>query len=448
MANTEQRGDPNASRLVVIAAAVVGAGALLGYGYVQIRERDEAKAEIEGVAAEPTETPAIAGLIERARAARAALDTPTLERLDRELAAAAKATTSAPKASEAREERLAVLGTLAVEATVRGALLGDRSASTRAAQYLDGAEELVGELEPALDPGVARATRARLALVAGDDAISRHPLVLLPAFRDRELQSVLLTAPLWHPESDVVLDDAGRAALALGLEQLADPTALERLLLVLALPSDQDQRAQSLTREVLAAAPAQPLAAGLLARLRGDTVAVAELPDPVVPDPVEPDPIEPDPVTPDPVTPDPVTPDPVEPDPKPVKPDPKPDPKPKPKPKASVADLVTEGCKLVRGGSAEQGFAMLQRAFDHNPRDTKVVLCMAEGHMKLGRLPSARAMVERVLRSSSKNKKALLLAAKIEDQLGNRRSAVDYYRKLLELEPGNGTAQAYVDKHG
>jgi Tfp pilus assembly protein PilF len=110
--------------------------------------------------------------------------------------------------------------------------------------------------------------------------------------------------------------------------------------------------------------------------------------------------------------------------------------------------LAEEGCKLVHGGKAEAGFSMLQKAFDEDPHDTKVLLCMAEAHMKLDRMPSARAMVERVVRKNGKNKKALQLAAKIEDELGNERSAADYYRKLLELDPDNATAKAYVEKHG
>jgi tetratricopeptide (TPR) repeat protein len=453
LVKAEQRaGDPNAGRLVVIAAAVVSAGALLGYGFVQMRERKEAKALAQGVEVGPHETAMVpvAELVERARAARRQLDTATLVRLEDQLALAAQATTSAPKALEARRERLAVLATLAVESTVRGAALGDARASKQAADYVTSAHQLADQLEPELDPGLKLATSARLALAGGEDVPARYPVVLLPTFRDRELQYVLLAEPLWHSQAALTLDDPARADLIQALEQVPEPTAFERLVLALALePTDQGKRAQTLVREVLAAAPAQPLAEGLLARLRGDTqVAVAD-PSPVpvgVPgeDPVPPEPTDvalPQPPEPTDVA-LPRPPEPTQPK-QPKKPGTNP-----PKPKAAPADMAEEGCKLVHGGKAEQGFSMLQKAFDQDPRDTKVILCMAEGHMKLGRLPSARAMVERVLRSSGKNKKALLLAGKIEDQLGNERSAADYYRKVLEIEPDNATAQAYVDKHG
>jgi tetratricopeptide (TPR) repeat protein len=447
LAKAEQRlGDPNAGRLVVIAAAVVSMGALLGYGFVQMRERTEAKALAQDVEVAPQAnvTVTVAELVGRARVARQQLDTATLARLEGELAGAAQATTSAPKALEARRERLAVLATLAVESSVRGAALGDPEARKQAADYVTRATQLLDQLEPELDPGLQLSTSARLALAGGGDVPSRYPIVLLPTFRDRELQHVLLAEPLWHAEAALTLDDPARADLVRALDEIAAPTAFERLVLALALePTGDGARAQSLVREVLAAAPGQPLAEGLLARLRGDTqVAVADpSPVPIEPEPIEPEPIEPDAIEPEP---QPIEPEPVEPKP-PKKPSTN---TPKPRPKTAPGDLAEEGCKLVRGGKAEQGFSMLQRAFDQDPRDTKVILCMAEGHMKLGRLPSARAMVERVLRSSGKNKKALLLAGKIEDKLGNERSATDYYRKLLELEPDNATAKAYVEKHG
>ena len=57
-------------------------------------------------------------------------------------------------------------------------------------------------------------------------------------------------------------------------------------------------------------------------------------------------------------------------------------------------------------------------------------------------------MAERVLNKSSKNKRALLLAAKIENKMGNKRAAVDYYRQVLEIDPDNGTAKSYVEKNG
>jgi TolA-binding protein len=450
LAKAQQRaGDLSAGRLVIVAAAVIGAGAFLGYGVVKMREGRDAKT----VAGEAQ--PDATDLVTRAQKARRTLDTAVLVELEPRLA------TAPPEVTDARRERLAVLATLALESSVRGAVSGDANAKLQASHYVGRARPLVDQLEPELDPGFVLATRARLALANGDDVLARHPAVLLPGFRDRELQHVLLAEPLWHSDAGLTLDDAERTNLARALEATPEPTAFERLVLALALPGDRS-RAQSLVGAVLEAAPTQPLAQVVLARLgSGATVAVAEPPptELVEPVPTEPAPTEAEAVPTEPVPTEPA--EPVEPPPSapgtakkanPTQPrapkQPKTTPAQPKQPKATPADMTEQGCDLVRSGKAEQGFAMLQKAFDKDPRDTKVILCMVEGHMKLGRMESARAMVERVIRSSGKNKKALQLAAKIEDQLGNERSAADYYRKLLEVDPDNATATAYVEKHG
>jgi tetratricopeptide (TPR) repeat protein len=449
LAKPQQRAsDLTAGRLVMLATAVVGAGALMGYGFVKMREGRA----VEDPVADAQPASAASDLVARAQAARTALDTAALQQLEPELAAA--------EAPDARLERVAVLATLALESSVRAAVSGDPKASQQASQYVSRARPLVDQLASELDPGFVLATRARLDLAGGEDVLARHPSVLLPDFRDRELQHAVLAEPLWHPGAGLVLDDSARTNLARALGTTSDPTTFERLFLALASPAP---RAQSLARDVLKAAPSHALAQAILRHLEaGPAVAIAEPTEPAEPAPTEPAPadaVEVEPAEPAPT--EPVPSDPVEPVPADTKADaakppptgsgqPKKTPsQPKqPKQPKAPSDLAEEGCKLVHGGKAEQGFAMLQRAFDENPRDTKVILCMAEGHMKLDRMASARALVERVVRSSSKNKKALQLAAKIEDELGNERSAADYYRKLLELDPDNGTAKAYIEKHG
>lgn len=462
MANGQQRkqADPPKGRLVVIAAAVVGAGAILGYGFAHMQARKEAKTQAANEGTErpatkappPASTPAV---VTRAQAARRSLDTAALQRLEGELGAAAATV------PDARGEQVAVLTALAVESSVRGTLGADPQATQQAAALATRARTLLERHSAELDPGLRLAARARVALASGEDPLAAHPAVLLPGFPDRELQHLLLAEPLWRPGAEPLPNDT-RADLVRRLEQLPEPTAVERLLLALALPVSTP-RAQALVSDVLTASPAQPLAQAIGDHLRtGSRVAVAD-PLPTEPAPTEPapseaapteaEPTEAAPTEPEPTEPEPTEPEPSEPEPSKPKATPdgsEPAKKNPPKPKAPKppTDLADEGCKLVQSGKAEQGFAMLQKAFDQDPRDTKVILCMAEGHMKLGRLPSARAMVERVLRSNGKSKKALNLAAKIEDKLGNERSAADYYRKLLELDPDDATAKAYVEKHG
>ncbi|MEM7157808.1 MAG: tetratricopeptide repeat protein, partial [Myxococcota bacterium] len=318
-----------------------------------------------------------------------------------------------------------------------------------------------------VDPGARTTANARLALARGQDVATTHPMVLLPSFRDRELQHAVLTQALWKPAEGEEPNDDENAQLVSALEGAAEPSGLEQLLLAVALErTGETERAATVADQALARAPGSPLATGLLKRVRPKTqVAVAEPAAPSVPTkaaPTEAAPPAPEPApapapepAPAPVEPTPPKPAPADTTPpaspstpaaKPKKP--KKPPSGPPKGRMTPAELTTQGCKLVRAGKAQQGFGMLQKAFDANPRDTKVTLCMAEGHMKLSRLPSARAMVERVLRATPRNKRALMLAAKIEDRMGNKRNAVDYYKLVLKGDPTNATATAYVEKHG
>ncbi len=489
----------------MLAAGIIGVGSLIAYGVSQSRDRSRAHDAAEQVSIpSPTEAPTIQSLVARAQRARSSLDTVTLSRVEVELADAANKTTTAPKALVAHTERLAVLSTLALEGTIRAAILGDERAREQAAAAANEGQALIERLEPKTDPGLLLTARARFALAAGADLPETHPVVLLPSFRDRELQLTVLARPLWDKEAEADLDKSALDDLVTQVEVQSEPSGLERILLALALDrNEQSARSLTLTEEVLRAAPGQPLAEGLRLRYGGEArVAMA---DPSPPVPVSGRPAKADKPAPppeakaqDPAPSETKAQDPAPPpetkaqDPEPPpetkteQPAPPPEtkaeqpsppsetkaqePSPPPEtktsspsarpPKASgtgggskpkrksPAELTAEGCKLVRSGKAADGFKLLQKAFDLNPGDTKVTLCMAEAHLKLGRLPSARAMVERILKKSGRNKRALLLAAKIQDKLGNKKDAVKYYRKVLEVDPGNAKAQAYVDKNG
>jgi len=481
-------GDPNAGRLVVISVAVLGLAGVVAFGVLKARERSQAQASAQQAAAiaAPRTAPASASdLVARSQQARRALDTGAMASLETELASAAASAGAPAQAFEVRRERLAVLSTLAVEASVRAHVLHQPEAEQQAADYAALGQGLIDDLREQLDPGEVQATRARLTLAAGGDVLAKHPRVLLPAFRDRELRHVVLAQPLWDPADAEGTDDQAAEpdetpGLLSALEQLRDPTGLERALLAVVLEHQgAADRAQTVLDLMLSTAPGQPLATGLREQIRrSGLVAVAEPgtlepdlidaepdpePEPTKPEPATPDP-EPEPTKPEPTKPEPTKPEPTKPEPKPKpKPEPtKPDPEPKPKvrntgggggggsssKRKSPEELTSEGCQLVQSGDADRGFNMLQKAFDLNPRDTKVTLCMAEGHMKLGRLPSARAMVERVLDKTPRSKKALLLAAKIENKLGNKKAALDYYRRVLEIDPENSTAKSFVDGNG
>lgn len=437
---------PRLRTLGVLAAAVLTLAAC--GGKTQPAAADKSPASAKSPAA-PAESPR--ALRAEAELARANMDTATLARAQQRLA---ELKSSDPAV---KRTRLRALTTLAVEARIRSEALDDETAGGQADTWATEAQTLVDDLGEQLDPGEQTAARARVALVRGEPVAAAHPAVLLPSFRDRELQLAVLSEPLWRDTEGAAAEPPSateRAAVLAALRATEAPTPMETMLLAVALHNEgEHESAADLATKILAGAPGQPLAKGLTEPEPepAPAVAVAEpVPAPTPPPIAEPTPppaAKPEPTPPPAAKPEPTPPPAAKPEPTP-KPKPKPKPATSPKPKKPAVDLTKEGCRLVRGGDAKQGFAMLQRAFDQNPRDTKVTLCMAEGHLKLGRAESARAMAERVLRAAPKNKRALLLAGKIEHKLGNKRRAVDYYSQVLELDPQNATAKSYVDANG
>ncbi|MCA9712659.1 MAG: hypothetical protein KDK70_42920, partial [Myxococcales bacterium] len=268
MASTPKRADESGTgRLVVIGAAVLGLAGIVGYAITQAQQRERARATAQQVVVEPPspQTVTIPTLVSQAHEARRALDTTALARVERELDEAAVHTTTVPKGLDARRERLAVLGTLATEASLRAAVLGDEQIRRRATDYATQGRALAKELDDALDPGEALAAEARLALASGGDVAITHPSVLLLTFRDRELRHVVLAQELLHPSDLEAAEVEGpRADLVAALEDLPDPTGLEQALLALALQSSGNaQRATSTVDAMLASVPDQPLALAL-----------------------------------------------------------------------------------------------------------------------------------------------------------------------------------------
>jgi tetratricopeptide (TPR) repeat protein len=491
---SDRSPDPEAGRWAVASVGVLGLAAIVGYGVMKSRDRVDATAPTHAQAMAQTSAvpaPPIADLTARARAARLALDVRTLQELDAALARAIEDATLAPKAAAARLERVDVLATLALEASLRGGLAPQQAQATAkvvSTAVAQGRELLAAAEKDGADPGRLRAAAARFDLAAGEPVADREPMVLLPTYRDAELRLAVLAEPLWRPAAteepmgDPALDDLVTTLRGQPRSVLLD------LLLAAALAKKEDRDgALAVLGEVLAEVPAQPTAAAMRIALGDTQVAVADpampsdpfgarpslgpvaVADPSAPEPApgpetklaaEPEP-EPEPQPEPKAEPEPdepnaePTPAPEpEPEPKPApKADPKPKPKkPDPKPRAKASgdfeSLLDEGCKLARGSDPAKGLDLLQKAHDRKPGGAKVTLCMAEAHAKLGRDASARALCDRVLRSSPAHKGANLLMAKLEDKKGNTKAALVHYRRVLEGDPDHAVAKAYVEKHG
>lgn len=483
----DTRIDPQTGRAAVVLTALLGASAVIGYAATSGRTHPDVSAP-----AGHAQAATLPDLTAAASAARDALDVDRLGRLAAELSRTAEGTTLAAKSTSAQLELLDVQAALALEASVRAEIdeAGRDAAQHSAARAIASARELSIALERKhADPGRIEAAMARAELAAGTDITESFPAVLMPTYRDPELRLAALAAPVWRPR-DAVPEPALLEEIIAQLQGAERQTTLVRLMTAAALQkAGREIDARSIVADVLQEVPQQPLARALQRSLGGAAVAVAPQPsepstpersegvdEPTIEAPAKADtPAKADaPEKPAPPTkaaepkPRVVEPEPDD-EPEPVavpEPTPKPDPDPveakaptvdddpdKPKPEAGTKKkgydaLLSEGCKLVRSGKAEQGFELLKQAFDLNPNAVAVTVCMAEAHHELGRDASARALCDRALRKSPNDRRALLLAAELELARGNESAALAHYKKILETHPDDAKAKAYVDSHG
>ena len=265
-----------------------------------------------------------------------------------------------------------------------------------------------------------RTARARLRLVQG-----RPPeeiVALLPEGVD-ELRHVVTAAPLWRDPEAPVPD-----GVITGLAALERPSVTARLVLALAYLRSGDEAGATRTVErVLADVPAQPAGLAVQAALRGpdDSSGLAE---------AKPDDTK--------------------------KPEVVAAAKPAGVDQKSAADkaaakpasaglsidrLIDRGCDLVDGGKASEGIEMLETAEQKRPNDLDVLVCLGIGHSKQGRHSSALKYFERALARNPGYGAALRGAAKAAKAAGNTQKAVEYYQRVLKIEPRNAEARAYVE---
>lgn len=110
----------------------------------------------------------------------------------------------------------------------------------------------------------------------------------------------------------------------------------------------------------------------------------------------------------------------------------------------SFERLLERGCEQVASGDADAGIKTLQRAFDKNPRDVDVLVCLADGYAAQGSNHHANQFYERALAQSPNNKGALRGAAKAAAKTGATQKAIDLYERLLKVDPNNAVALAYI----
>lgn len=110
--------------------------------------------------------------------------------------------------------------------------------------------------------------------------------------------------------------------------------------------------------------------------------------------------------------------------------------------------LVARGCEAAEKGDAKEGVTLLLRAIDRGQKGLGVNLCLGAGYMRMANLGSALAFYERGLSIDGSNRDALAGAALAAERFGRKQKAIEYYKRLLAIEPGNEAAQAYLSKNG
>jgi predicted Zn finger-like uncharacterized protein len=107
--------------------------------------------------------------------------------------------------------------------------------------------------------------------------------------------------------------------------------------------------------------------------------------------------------------------------------------------------LITRGCGQVQSGKYSAGVKTMLKAFDRAPGDLDVMVCLAQGYEGMGQASSALTFYDRVLKKSPSHRVALRKAAALYAKRGSKAKALKLYEKLLKVEPGNSAAKAYVE---
>lgn len=115
---------------------------------------------------------------------------------------------------------------------------------------------------------------------------------------------------------------------------------------------------------------------------------------------------------------------------------------------ASADALLNRGCRLVEKGASAAGIRVLQRALEKEPQDLDVMLCLAQGYARSGDQAKSLLFFERILLRSPRHRSALYGAATQAAAQGLHDKASKHYRALLEVSPGHGPAEAYLEVHG
>lgn len=101
----------------------------------------------------------------------------------------------------------------------------------------------------------------------------------------------------------------------------------------------------------------------------------------------------------------------------------------------SDSSKVGLGAVYLFGGIAMpmQGIGMIKEVADKNPDNAYAQWTLAQASVLSGQLDKAAERLQKVIQLEPKNINAYLLAAGVQEQMGNKTEAINWYTKLLPL---------------
>jgi Flp pilus assembly protein TadD len=94
----------------------------------------------------------------------------------------------------------------------------------------------------------------------------------------------------------------------------------------------------------------------------------------------------------------------------------------------------------------EQAKEAFERALELGPRQPDTLNELAICHLELDDLLGARALLTEALAAEPENTKIISNLGILAVKEGNAEEAAGYFRTVLEIEPGDRVAQAYLDQ--
>ncbi|MDC0715736.1 zinc-ribbon domain-containing protein [Nannocystis bainbridge] len=288
---------------------------------------------------------------------------------------------------------------------------------------------LVEAASASADPAQAARVQALLALAQGK--LDAPPEGAAP-----ELRVLVVGASLWRDPTAPI-----PSGLITSLQGVPNPSALHQSLLALALwRGGDDEGARKVLDGVLGRVGDMQAAVALRAALDRSAAEKGE----TLPPPPEP---PPEPTPGDPAGAGAPPEDPIQPA---GEPGSRPIVRPTPSPEGeATSTLITTGCDKVRGGDPDGGIKLLLQAHDKlgGSRNLDLCLCLGTGFLAKNTHDSALSWFKRAVSQAPANREAIAGAARAAELAGKHGVAVEYYRKLVEVEPGNQTARNYLAKH-